>query len=177
MSGQTLPVPPGGPSITIRRTKPEDAPVCGRVCFDAFYKISTSHGFPCEFPSSEVAVGILSMMFSHPACYCVAADYDLARWRRSCLTDWVTQLWVVATGRKISLAEHRWLSAPIGKTRRIGHDFFIRFAEEKGRPCCVLASQAQFAQVSWLLGRCFIVGAYSVSARPVNRFKAERDRR
>jgi hypothetical protein len=37
MSGQTLPVPPGAPSITIRRAKPEDAPVCGRVCFDAFY--------------------------------------------------------------------------------------------------------------------------------------------
>jgi len=65
--------------------------------------------------------------------------YDLARWRQSCLTDWVTQLWVVATGRKISLAEHRWLSGPIGKTRRIGHNFFIRFTEEKGRPCCVLA--------------------------------------
>ena len=62
MSGQTLPVPPGASSITIRRAKPEDAPVCGRVCFDAFYKISTSHGFPCDFPSSEVAVGIQSLL-------------------------------------------------------------------------------------------------------------------
>ena len=74
MSAQALPTPAGGPSITIRRAKPEDAPVCGRVCFDAFYKISTSHGFPCDFPSSEVVVGILSMMFSHPAFYCVVAE-------------------------------------------------------------------------------------------------------
>jgi hypothetical protein len=66
MLGQTLPVPPGGPSITIRRAKQEDAPECGRICFDAFYGISTKHGFPPDFPSPDVAVGLLSMMFSHP---------------------------------------------------------------------------------------------------------------
>src|SRR5580700_6244645 len=56
MSAQALSVPPGGPSITVRRAKIEDAPVCGRVCYDAFYKISTDHGFPPDFPSPEVAV-------------------------------------------------------------------------------------------------------------------------
>jgi hypothetical protein len=50
MSAQALSVPPGGPSITVRRAEPEDAPVCGRVCFDAFYRISTNHGFPPDFP-------------------------------------------------------------------------------------------------------------------------------
>ena len=63
--GQTLPVPPGGPSITIRRAKQEDAPVCGRICFDAFYGISTKHGFPPDWPSPDVAIGLLSTMFSH----------------------------------------------------------------------------------------------------------------
>ena len=87
MSGKTLPVPPGAPSITIRRAKPEDAPMCGRVCFDAFYKISTSHGFPCDFPSSEVAVGILSMMFSHPAFYCVVAESDGCLVGSNCLDE------------------------------------------------------------------------------------------
>jgi hypothetical protein len=53
MSAQALSVPANGPSITIRRAKPEDAPACGRVCFDAFYKISTDHGFPVDFPSSD----------------------------------------------------------------------------------------------------------------------------
>ena len=66
MSAQALSFPPEGPSITVRRAKIEDAPVCGRVCYDAFYKISTDHGFPPDFPSPEVAVGLLSMVFSHP---------------------------------------------------------------------------------------------------------------
>jgi GNAT superfamily N-acetyltransferase len=74
MSAQPLSVPPGGPSITIRRAKPEDAPVCGRVCFDAFDRINSNHGFPPEFPSPDIYVGILSMMFSHPGFYCVVAE-------------------------------------------------------------------------------------------------------
>ena len=74
MSAQAPSVPPGNPSITIRRAKPEDAQVCGQVCFDAFYGISTNHGFPPDFPSPDVAVGLLSMMFSHPAFYCVVGS-------------------------------------------------------------------------------------------------------
>ena len=74
MSAQPPSVPPGGPSIAVRRAKPEDAPACGQVCFDAFYGISTNHGFPPDFPSPDVAVGLLSMMFSHPGFYCVVAE-------------------------------------------------------------------------------------------------------
>ena len=66
MSAQAPSVPPGDPSITIRRAKPEDAPRCGQVCFDAFHGISTNHGFPPDIPSPDVAVGLLSMMFAHP---------------------------------------------------------------------------------------------------------------
>ena len=51
---------------------------------------------------------------------------------RGCLTDWITQRWVIATGRKISLAEYPWLEGPIGKTGRIGSDFFMKFALETG---------------------------------------------
>ena len=60
--------------MTVRRAKPEDAPVCGRICYEAFTKISTEHGFPPDFPSVEVATGVLSMMFSHPGFYCVVAE-------------------------------------------------------------------------------------------------------
>ena len=74
MSAQAPSVPPGNPSITIRRAKPEDAQMCGQVCFEAFYGISTNHGFPPDFPSPDVAVGLLSMMFSHPGFYCVVAE-------------------------------------------------------------------------------------------------------
>jgi GNAT superfamily N-acetyltransferase len=50
--------------------------VCGQICFDAFHKISTDHGFPPDFPSADVAVGLLSMMFSHPGFYCVVAESE-----------------------------------------------------------------------------------------------------
>jgi hypothetical protein len=50
--------------------------------------------------------------------------------QRGCLTDWLTQRWVITTGRKISLTEYPWLEGPIGKTRRIGSDFFVNYARE-----------------------------------------------
>src|SRR6516225_6992625 len=87
MSAQAPSVPPGDPSITIRRAKPEDAPRCGQVCFDAFYRISTNHGFPPDFPSPDVAVGILSMMFSHPGFYCVVAESDGCMVGSNCLDE------------------------------------------------------------------------------------------
>ncbi len=60
--------------IAVRKARPEDAPVCGRICYEAFTKISTEHGFPPDFPSVEVATGVLSMMFTHPGFYCVVAE-------------------------------------------------------------------------------------------------------
>jgi GNAT superfamily N-acetyltransferase len=87
MSPQALSVPLGGPSITIRRAKPEDASVCGRICFDAFYGISTKHGFPPDFPSPDVAVGLLSMMFSHPGFYCVVAESEGCMVGSNCLDE------------------------------------------------------------------------------------------
>ena len=60
--------------VAVRRARPEDAPVCGRICYQAFTKISTEHGFPRDFPSVDVATGVLSMMFSHPSFYCVVAE-------------------------------------------------------------------------------------------------------
>ena len=60
--------------VIVRKARAEDAAVCGRICYDAFTKISTEHGFPPDFPSVEVAVGVLSMMFGHPGFYCVVAE-------------------------------------------------------------------------------------------------------
>jgi GNAT superfamily N-acetyltransferase len=87
MSPQPLSVPLAGPSITIRRAKPEDASVCGRICFDAFYGISTKHGFPPDFPSPDIAVGLLLMMFSHPGFYCVVAESDGCMVGSNCLDE------------------------------------------------------------------------------------------
>ena len=60
--------------VAVRRAMSEDAPVCGRICYEAFTKISTEHAFPPDFPSVEVATGVLSMMFAHPGFYCVVAE-------------------------------------------------------------------------------------------------------
>lgn len=48
--------------------------------------------------------------------------------RRGFLSDWVTQRWVQATGRRVSQAEHSWLNGPAGRTRLIGKEFFADYA-------------------------------------------------
>jgi hypothetical protein len=40
--------------------------------------------------------------------------------RRGYAVDWLTQLWVRATGRRVNLESHPWLAAPVGATRRVG---------------------------------------------------------
>jgi len=67
---------PVGEQVTLRRARPEDAAACGRICYDAFYKINTDHGFPPELPEPGIAVGLLSMMFSHPGFWCVVAEQN-----------------------------------------------------------------------------------------------------
>jgi GNAT superfamily N-acetyltransferase len=64
------------PLVTLRRAKAEDGPACGRICYDAFAKISGAHGFPCDFPAPEASIGLLSMMFSAPGVYAVVAESD-----------------------------------------------------------------------------------------------------
>jgi len=64
------------PQITIRRATPDDAPASGAICYQAFFDINSAHNFPPDLPSPEHAVGLLSMMFSHPGFYCVVAESD-----------------------------------------------------------------------------------------------------
>ena len=51
--------------------------------------------------------------------------------RRGNLSDWVTQRWVCATGRRVSLAANPWLDGPVGGTREIGKHFFETYAAER----------------------------------------------
>jgi predicted N-acetyltransferase YhbS len=62
--------------VVIRPATPQDAPTCGQICYDAFCAINTPHGFPCDFPNADVAVGIITMLFSAPGIYCVVAESD-----------------------------------------------------------------------------------------------------
>jgi predicted N-acetyltransferase YhbS len=62
------------PEIVIRPATPHDAEICGQICYNAFCTINAAHGFPCDFPAPEVAIGIISMLFSAPGFYCVVAE-------------------------------------------------------------------------------------------------------
>jgi len=55
---------------------PADAAVCGPICFEAFKAIDDEHNFPWDFPSAEVATGLLTMMLSNPGFYSVVAEED-----------------------------------------------------------------------------------------------------
>lgn len=71
MATQAQTTPEG---VTIRTAKPQDAPECGRICYEAFTHINVLHGFPPDFPGPDVSTSVLSMMFSHPGFYAVVAE-------------------------------------------------------------------------------------------------------
>jgi hypothetical protein len=52
--------------------------------------------------------------------------------RHGNLSDYITQLWVRLTGRRVDLATQPWLAGPVGSTRGIGTDFFRILAREEG---------------------------------------------
>ncbi|PWU09855.1 MAG: GNAT family N-acetyltransferase [Terriglobia bacterium] len=60
--------------VVVRQARPEDAAVCGQICYNAFSTINQKHGFPCDFPGPEAALGVVSRLFSHPGFYCVVAE-------------------------------------------------------------------------------------------------------
>jgi hypothetical protein len=73
--------------LVIRRAVPADAEVCGRICFEAFTTLAEKHRFPPDFPAPEVPIHVLSMMFSHPAFFCVVAERDGAIIGSTCLDE------------------------------------------------------------------------------------------
>jgi predicted N-acetyltransferase YhbS len=60
--------------VMVRRATPQDAAVCGEICFRAFNTINRAHSFPCDFPGPQRAIDLLSATFSHPGFYCVVAE-------------------------------------------------------------------------------------------------------
>ena len=62
--------------LTVRVAVPADAEECGRICYEAFATVSTSHGFPPDFPSVEAATGPIRWLIAHPDIYGVVAERD-----------------------------------------------------------------------------------------------------
>jgi predicted N-acetyltransferase YhbS len=61
-------------NIVIRPGTPADAAACGTICYEAFKAIGTAHNFPPDFPSPEVASGVLAALLAHPDFYSVVAE-------------------------------------------------------------------------------------------------------
>lgn len=68
--------PKAQPEVTIRPATTADGTVCGQICYEAFQNLSTKHGFPSDFPSPEVAIGVISAIFAHPYFYSVVAESE-----------------------------------------------------------------------------------------------------
>ncbi len=49
--------------------------------------------------------------------------------KRGHLSDWLTQLWVKLTGRRVALDQFPWLDGPSGATTGIGPDYYERVAD------------------------------------------------
>jgi GNAT superfamily N-acetyltransferase len=62
--------------LTLRAGRAEDAEDCGSICYRAFKGIADQHNFPPDFPSSEVAVGLMAPLLSRNDVYSVVAEAD-----------------------------------------------------------------------------------------------------
>src|ERR671927_1585323 len=62
--------------LTLRAGSAEDAEDCGSICYGAFKAIADEHNFPPDFPSSEVAAGLLTSLLSRDDVYSVVAEAD-----------------------------------------------------------------------------------------------------
>ncbi len=63
-------------SMRLRKGTAADAASCGAICYEAFRSVCTAHGFPPDFPSTEVASGAMSGLLGHPGFYSVVAELD-----------------------------------------------------------------------------------------------------
>ena len=62
--------------LRLRAGRSEDAEDCGSICYGAFKAIADRHNFPPDFPSSEIAGGLLASLLSRDDVYSVVAEAD-----------------------------------------------------------------------------------------------------
>jgi len=60
--------------VALRAGRPTDSSACSRICFEAFERIARQHNFPPDFPSVDVATGLITMLLSHPGFFSVVAE-------------------------------------------------------------------------------------------------------
>lgn len=63
-------------NLRLRAGRPEDADSLGSICYGAFRAIAEEHNFPPDFPSPEIAGGLLASLLSREDVYSVVAEVD-----------------------------------------------------------------------------------------------------
>ena len=63
-------------SLTLRPGRPEDATICGTICYEAFKTIAEQHNFPTNYPSPEASIERMLTRLLHPGFYAVVAELD-----------------------------------------------------------------------------------------------------
>jgi predicted N-acetyltransferase YhbS len=61
-------------SIMIRSAEAADAAQCGAILYIAFQQLADDHNFSRDFPSVEVATGVVSMLLTNPGFYGIVAE-------------------------------------------------------------------------------------------------------
>lgn len=61
--------------LRLRAGRPEDADACGSICYEAFKAIADQHNFAPDFPSAEVAGGLMAAL-ARGDVYSVVAEVD-----------------------------------------------------------------------------------------------------
>jgi predicted N-acetyltransferase YhbS len=61
-------------SILLRAGRPDDAVAVARIVYEAFHTISTHHNFPPDFPSVDVAHGLIADLLARKDVYSVIAE-------------------------------------------------------------------------------------------------------
>lgn len=110
--------------LKLRPGRIEDAEALGQICFDAFASIADAHNFPRDFPSPEVAGGLMSMMLSRTDVYSVVAEHD----GRAVASNFLWESDAVAGVGPITV-DPNVQNARIGRTLM---EDVIRHADEKG---------------------------------------------
>ena len=63
-------------TVALRRGREADAAAAGAICYRAFKTIAEAHNFIPDFPSPEIAAGLLGGMISHEGFYDLVAEID-----------------------------------------------------------------------------------------------------
>ncbi len=62
--------------VTLRPATPADLSATARICYEAFSDISGRHNFPPDFPSVDVAEGLMGMVLNAPFVWGIVAEHE-----------------------------------------------------------------------------------------------------